>query len=106
MIKRDGILKMLKDNVNKRHVFVDEYDSIANELEEFCKEESLDESKMTRCLWVASPVPYSMSSNYVKELKKVFRNQPNIIRHLDLEVGSATAKDDNNPPVITVICSK
>ncbi len=107
-LKTDGITsfsKLLVQNVNNQHVFVDELDDYHR-----IKNKGYLESSMSKYFWIAmSADVYHLEMPDEKEdevhcLRKVFRNQPNIIRYLKLhnDVEVKDEMDRNNPPVVTI----
>ncbi len=96
-------LRLIEQNVNRQHVFIDEA-SFSPEEERHL--ERLDESQMQKCLWIAFSQRDYKYANFVfkgeRQLKRVFRNQPNIIRYLRLN-SSGVGVDRNHPQVTTII---
>ncbi len=103
---KDRLIETLKANVNRRHVFIDEYLGSVD-ISKFIRYKSLNESTLAKCIWVASYNGYSnLRAVSVTPLKKVFRNQPNIIKYLELDSAEDAAPDVNNPPVTNIICKQ
>ena len=99
-VGRGGLSKLLADNLNRRHVFVDEALVCQAEKEYL---EAIDEAALTKCLWMAFRPDVSERVEGERQLSKVFRNQPNIVRYLKLEQGLHKLADDINPAVTTII---
>ena len=99
--------KVLRQKVAKSHVIVDEViDHGGFVLDDL---ERNGEDSLANCLWIAHSSDCNRIANKGdSNLKRVFRNQPNIIRYLNFnkETEANTDMDSNNPPVITIFYHK
>ena len=98
----EDLVELIEHKVKKQNVFVDE----VTDLEVSYPLSLLEESELVHHLWIALRPGKSITETLeeMRDLKRVFRNQPNIIRYLrlnDLREENLEV-DRNNPPVVTV----
>ncbi len=101
--KAASVADLIKQNVNKRHLLLDEVydgeDDVSRHLS------SVKEDDLNKCLWIVLDPERREESigGQQRTLKRVFRNQPNIVRYLKRnEKEEFKEVDPNNPPVVTI----
>ncbi len=108
-VEPNDLVETLEANLNDhRNVFVDEAQN-DEDLMEFL--DGIDGGSLEKCLWLAFQFqhrnqPEDREGSVV--LKKVFRNQANVIHYMDLDEESvrvAESRVTNDNPVVTVFCN-
>ncbi len=103
-------MKALEQHANREHIFVDEaWVCSANDSDQetiaFLSRQK--ESALRKCLWIAfRPEEATHVFEGERQLGKVFRNQPNIVKYLNRNGRQEANQADCNNPLVTTILYK